>query len=111
MWQSGIYGTIFFDDNVTKERYLQMFQEKIWPLMQADGRADSILFMHDGAPPHWGIFVRNWLNNKMPQRWMGHGSPNMTWPPRSPDLTACDFFLWGFVKSNIYKSCPSSVLH
>ena len=21
----------------------------------------------------------------------------MRWPPRSPDLTPCDFFLWGFV--------------
>jgi hypothetical protein len=20
------------------------------------------------------------------------------WPPRSPDLTPCDFFLWGFIK-------------
>jgi hypothetical protein len=23
-------------------------------------------------------------------------------PPRSPDLTACDFFLWGFVKDSVY---------
>ena len=22
----------------------------------------------------------------------------MRWPPRSPDLRPCDFFLWGFVK-------------
>ena len=26
------------------------------------------------------------------------------WPPRSPDLTACDFFLWGYVKSKVYTS-------
>ena len=26
------------------------------------------------------------------------------WPPRSPDLTPCDFFLWGYVKDNAYKS-------
>ena len=25
-----------------------------------------------------------------------------TWPPRSPDLTVCDFFLWGFVKDDVY---------
>jgi len=25
-----------------------------------------------------------------------------TWPPWSPDLTVCDFFLWGFVKHNVY---------
>jgi hypothetical protein len=23
-------------------------------------------------------------------------------PPRSPDLTPCDFLLWGFVKSSVY---------
>ena len=25
-----------------------------------------------------------------------------TWPPWSPDLTACDFLLWGFIKDNVY---------
>ena len=25
----------------------------------------------------------------------------MLWPPRSPDLTPCDFFLWGFVKDTV----------
>ena len=28
----------------------------------------------------------------------------LLWPPRSPDLTPCDFFLWGYVKDNAYKS-------
>jgi hypothetical protein len=30
---------------------------------------------------------------------------NMTlacWPPRSPDLTPCDFFLWGYIKDRIF---------
>ncbi|GBM44524.1 hypothetical protein AVEN_182224-1 [Araneus ventricosus] len=25
-------------------------------------------------------------------------------PPRSPDLTPCDFFLWGYVKDKVYVS-------
>jgi len=25
----------------------------------------------------------------------------MRWPPRSPDLTPCDFFLWEFVKDAV----------
>ena len=25
-----------------------------------------------------------------------------TWPPRSPDLTVCNFFLWCFVKDNVW---------
>jgi hypothetical protein len=24
------------------------------------------------------------------------------WPPRSPDLTPCDFFLWGYVKEQVF---------
>ncbi|GFW98487.1 uncharacterized protein TNCV_3791181 [Trichonephila clavipes] len=24
------------------------------------------------------------------------------WPPRSPDLTPCDFYLWGFIKGCVY---------
>ena len=28
---------------------------------------------------------------------------HLLWPPRSPDLTPCDFFLWGYVKDNAYK--------
>ena len=27
----------------------------------------------------------------------------LLWPPRSPDLTPCDFFLRGYVKDNAYK--------
>ena len=25
------------------------------------------------------------------------------WPPRSPDLAICDFFLWGFLKHKIWN--------
>jgi hypothetical protein len=26
----------------------------------------------------------------------------LPWPPRSPNLTPCDFFLWGFVEDSVY---------
>jgi len=26
----------------------------------------------------------------------------MRWPPRSPDLTPCDFFFWVFVKDTVF---------
>jgi hypothetical protein len=46
------------------------------------------------------------LNRVLPQRWIGHHGPNenlLLWcPPRSPDLTPCDFFLWGYVKDTVY---------
>lgn len=109
IWQGGVYGPFFFDDTVNKERYLAMLQEEFWPVVEEEGRTGSILFMQDGAPPHWGIPVRNWLNEKLHERWMGRGSPNMPWPPRSPDLSPCDFFLWGFLKSKVYRTRPNNI--
>ncbi|GFV48419.1 uncharacterized protein TNCV_3026891 [Trichonephila clavipes] len=31
------------------------------------------------------------------------------WPPRSPDLTPADFWLWGYLKSRVYLYGPSSL--
>ncbi|KAJ4434862.1 hypothetical protein ANN_23433 [Periplaneta americana] len=36
-------------------------------------------------------------------RWIGRGGP-VAWPPRSPDLTCLDFFLWGHMKQLVYET-------
>uniref|UniRef100_A0A914CWJ9 Transposase n=1 Tax=Acrobeloides nanus TaxID=290746 RepID=A0A914CWJ9_9BILA len=59
--------------------------------------------MQDEAPPHWHRDVRQWLNN-FEGRWMERGSQNLPRAPYSPDLTPCDFFLWGYVKSKVYRT-------
>ncbi|XP_076047807.1 mitochondrial inner membrane protease subunit 1-like isoform X2 [Oratosquilla oratoria] len=45
----------------------------------------------DGAPPHWKLTVRAYLNENLPERWIGRGGEVdnllLKWPPRSPDLT------------------------
>ena len=55
---------------------------------------------------HWHFTVRTFLNEHLPNRWIGHAGQNdqvfCTWPPRSLDLTFCDFFLWGYVKDRVY---------
>ena len=30
------------------------------------------------------------------------------WPPRSPDLTPCDYFLWGHLKNKVYSTPPEN---
>jgi hypothetical protein len=40
------------------------------------------------------------LNEKFPDACTGRGGP-IPWPPRSPDLTPMDFFLWGYVKKSV----------
>ena len=35
----------------------------------------------------------------------------LAWSPRSPDATPCDFFLWGYVKDQVYvPPLPASIL-
>ena len=31
------------------------------------------------------------------------------WPPRPPDLTPLDFFLWGYLKSKVYQTPSGNV--
>ncbi|GBM90309.1 hypothetical protein AVEN_148622-1, partial [Araneus ventricosus] len=32
-------------------------------------------------------------------------------PPRSPDITPCDFFLWGYMKEKVYVPPMPTTLH
>ena len=29
--------------------------------------------------------------------------------PRSPDLTVCDYFLWGYLKEHVYRTRPATI--
>ena len=33
----------------------------------------------------------------------------VVWPARSPDLSPCDFFLWGFLKAKVYEHRPTTI--
>ena len=41
------------------------------------------------------------LNDVFPDGWIGRGGPT-SWPPRSPDVTPLDFFLWGYAKTKVF---------
>ena len=43
------------------------------------------------------------LNESFPNRWLGRGGP-VAWPQRSPDLTPLDYYLWGHMKTLVYKT-------
>lgn len=34
---------------------------------------------------------------------------DIPWPPRSPDLTPMDFFLWGYLKERVYTNNPQNI--
>ena len=31
---------------------------------------------------------------------------DVEWPPRSPDMTPCDFLLWGYLKLQVFVTPP-----
>jgi hypothetical protein len=64
---------------------------------------EAMWFQQDGAPPHFNIAVRRHLDAHFPNRWIGRGGP-IAWPPRSPDLTPPDFWLWGHIKTLVYTT-------
>jgi len=62
-----------------------------------------ITFQQDGATPHWGSDVLRFLDATFPNRWIGRDGPT-PWPPRLPDITPLDFFLWGYVKDKVFST-------
>ena len=77
-----------------------MLENFVFP--QLEKLQPHVFLQQDDAPPHWGIIVHNSLNNHFPGRWIGRRGP-FPWPPRSPDITRLDFFLWGFLKDNVHR--------
>jgi hypothetical protein len=99
--------------NVNMGNYTKLLENYFWPQFTDLPNPEDYLFMQDGAPPHYSHLARNWLNNRLPNQWIGRGTSTdlqkIIWPPRSPDLTPCDFFLWGYVKHLTYKRKPNNL--
>lgn len=106
-----LIGPVVLPNRLNGENYLEFLQNTL-PYLLDEVPLQLRLqhwFMHDGAPPHFSMNVRNFLNHQYPNRWIGRGNNcPQRWPPRSPDLNKCDFFLWGTLKEFVYSSPVAS---
>ena len=91
----------FGESTITANIYLDMLKHYVVP--QLEEFQPRVVFQQDGAPPHRGLIVRDFLNETFPNRWIGRNG-STPWPPRSPDITPLDFFLWGYVKDRVYRT-------
>jgi len=58
----------------------------------------NLWYQQDGATAHTAVISIVAHSRLFPQRVISRFG-DVPWPPRSPDLTAPDFILWGYLKS------------
>ncbi|CAI6356266.1 unnamed protein product [Macrosiphum euphorbiae] len=103
----GIIGPYFFEEEgtavtVTSVRYVEMLNNFLRPELerrQVDMR--EIWFQQDGATAHTARASMEVVRQMFPGHVISRYG-DVHWPPRSPDLSICDFFLWGYLKSKVY---------
>lgn len=111
----GIIGPFFFEDQrgnsvtVNTERYTAMLRNFFFPqLSEFRGYNSATWFQQDGATCHTSneslAVAKEMFAGKLISR-----RGDIPWPPRSPDLTPPDFFLWGYMKSRVYSNNPTTI--
>ena len=111
-----LLGPYFPNGNLNGAGYLRMLNNDILPELERhfanqliNGNFQRLWWAQDGAPAHRLIAVRNLILQKFERRVVALNTPR-EWPPRSPDLTPCDFFLWGYLKQKVFRTPPVSLV-
>ncbi|CAF4895909.1 unnamed protein product [Pieris macdunnoughi] len=103
---NNVIGPHYLPDNLNGDNYLFFLQNEL-PELMAElpifNENRRIVFQHDGCPAHWRVTVREHLDNVFPNSWIGRDGP-IAWPPRLPDLTPLDFYIWGRAKAIVYAT-------
>jgi len=112
VWSRGVTGPYFFEDEdgkaitVTLQRYKEMINEFLSPNLPPNN--GTLWFQQDGATAHTAVISISALRRLSPQ-WVISRFGDVSWPPRSPDLTSPNFFLWGYLKSKVYSNRPTDL--
>ena len=85
-----VFGPYYFKNTVNQHNYLEMLQAFFWPKVLRTAEYKKYYFQQDGASAHTAKIVTTWLKDKFDKKFI----EKKQWPPRSPDLNPCDFFLW-----------------
>ena len=86
----------------TPERYVEMLRNFLRPQLRSlRVHMEEMWFQQDGATVHTARASMTVVRQMFPRHVVSRFG-DVPWPPRSPDLSACDFFLWGNLKSKVY---------
>lgn len=109
----GIIPVVLYD-NVNSDSYREMLEEDFIPKLEELGLLDESWFMQDGARPHTSNENLQFLNTAfggrvISNRFTINFDSGLEWPPYSPDLNPCDFFLWGYLKDRVFVADPQNL--
>ena len=93
----------FLNGNLDTREYLQITRYNV---VQRDFRNlgnsfNNIWWQQDGAPSYTNSATINYLRGSFPGKAISKWG-DFPWPPRSPDLTVMNFFLWSHLKQKIW---------
>jgi hypothetical protein len=94
-----IIGPLFFETSINAEAYQELIQQFI-ALLKVDKR--NCWFKQDSATAHTATSTMVILHEFFGENIVSKG----LWPPRSPDLTSPDLFLWSYLKDTVCRSNP-----
>ena len=77
--------------------YQQVILDVIIP--QLNTKDPEYIFQQDGAPAHTARSTVQYLTEHCHGQFL---EPNI-WPPSSPDLNPCDYFLWSALEQKVYS--------
>ena len=99
-----VLGPHFAERNLDTREYLRIIR---YHVIQREFHTynidkNNMWWQQDGAPAHTSHATMQYLRRQFPLRLMSKRG-DWPWPPRSPDLAICDFFLWGYLKQQIWN--------
>ena len=92
-----------FEGILTGQVYSNFIENTLPPFIEEELETGEMWFQQDGAPAHTARISTEKLNEMFGDQWIGIGGP-VEYPARSPDLTPCDFSVWGFIQSKVYAT-------
>ena len=103
----GIYKVTQKKGNFRNE-YVEMLQSFVAPALNNFPQLHEVWFQQDGATSHTArqsmTAVRELFGNHVISRF-----DDIPWPPRSPDLSVCEFLMWGYLKNRVHTTRPRTL--
>jgi len=94
---------------VNSSRYVAMIRDfLVSALRRRRLNRFRIWFQQDGATAHTSREAMAELRRLFPGKLLSHRG-DVPWPACSPDLSTCDFFLWGYLKGKLYVDKPRDI--